>query len=127
MAILSAVPGLEVTVLVNGNPLKEYDDAEFDKSNTSAREMSKYVVSVPGAEFSIRLACTKEALIHRAATLIVNMHLDGERVVRRIMMKHEIPGVVTLNDTAQLKNDKWYNKKFMFCEVQTAQQGLIHW
>ena len=62
MAILPSLPGLEVTVLVNGNALQEYDDADFDESNQNTREMSKYVASVAGAEFSISLRFTKKIL-----------------------------------------------------------------
>lgn len=53
MAIATDIPGLEVTIEVDGQPLPEFD---YDKADDDSLETSnaKYVRTVSGAEFAIR-------------------------------------------------------------------------
>ncbi|KAF1850027.1 uncharacterized protein K460DRAFT_326501 [Cucurbitaria berberidis CBS 394.84] len=50
MAVLDDVPGLKAEVIVDGRPLREYDDDE----ETSSKAVTKYVEAQSGAEFAIR-------------------------------------------------------------------------
>jgi len=56
MAIASALPGLEVTIEVAGEPLAEFDYTPADalQDVTAPQTASKYIEASSGAEFEIR-------------------------------------------------------------------------
>jgi hypothetical protein len=56
MAILDSLPGVEITVVVNGEDLHEYQDTDMeDEENT----VTKYVEAVTGANFAIKITMPK--------------------------------------------------------------------
>ncbi len=62
MAVLDGLPGLEVLVCMDGQPLEEYDDDEEEAiadtpiaEHQAAKTISKFVESVSEKEFSIRI------------------------------------------------------------------------
>ena len=123
MAILPSLPGLEVTVLVNGNALQEYDDADFDESNQNTREMSKYVASVAGAEFSISLKFTKKILNQIHPPIELSLSLDGDYVDVSLWELSELLEGALLENTATEENGQWYGQKYKFCDLQINEEG----
>jgi len=63
MAVLDGLPGLEVFVCIDGQPIQEYnDDEEEEVAQTpvaeyqAAKTVSKFVESISDKEFSIQIA-----------------------------------------------------------------------
>lgn len=91
MAIISHLPGLKVTIEVNGKTAKEYDAPE--DAAAAPEDMSfhvpeptedadpyvvKYIESVPGARFRVRVVRTTE-FRKRSAGLVHGLELDGQK------------------------------------------------
>jgi hypothetical protein len=125
MAILSTLPGLKVTIVVNHNALQEYEDADFDERNEAPREVSKYVASCPGAPFSVHLECTDEIFSHIHSSFSVWLLLDGDRVCKTFWNRSKFLGGLTLSDTITKENGQWYRSKFKFCDLQISEEGAV--
>ncbi|CAD0109022.1 unnamed protein product, partial [Aureobasidium uvarum] len=55
MAILNGLPGIEITVVVDGKDLHEYQDSDMDDE---ADTVTRYVEAVDGANFAIKIKAT---------------------------------------------------------------------
>lgn len=51
MAVLSTCPGLKVEIIVNGEPLQEFDGSEGDQA---ADTKTTYIEATTGAEFAVK-------------------------------------------------------------------------
>ncbi|TGO24900.1 hypothetical protein BPAE_0092g00190 [Botrytis paeoniae] len=91
MAVLDKLPGLEVTVRVNGVQIQEYDDDEDvdigpgpSGEHQALRTVSKYIEAIDGAEFSI--ICTLlPKLKFNAPNLRARVSVDGNYAQGRII------------------------------------------
>ncbi|KAH0153042.1 hypothetical protein KCU67_g9631, partial [Aureobasidium melanogenum] len=61
MAVLDGLPGVEVTVVVDGKDLHEYQDADMEDDEGT---ITKYIEAVDNANFAIRIKVTKDATFH---------------------------------------------------------------
>ncbi|KAJ8126556.1 hypothetical protein O1611_g7082 [Lasiodiplodia mahajangana] len=66
MAVLSKVPGIEVTIQINGQNITEYDDPQTSGSdhggiNPGCPTVSKYVEAIDDTEFSIKVSVDDDA------------------------------------------------------------------
>ncbi|KAF8857647.1 hypothetical protein BDZ45DRAFT_744153 [Acephala macrosclerotiorum] len=138
MAILDAVPGLDVSVYVDGHALKEYDDEEEDEITPStaaeefqaSRTVSKYVEAVSDKVFSVRLAFTKPFSMDCDA-MSIPIFVDGKQMDTRVISKYfhkdnfrdrvlknhmelEFKGV---DVPAPGKNNQNFVKKFRFSKI----------
>lgn len=76
MAILAGVPGLKVEILVNGEPLREYDeDRDEDDEPSEPNTITKYVEVVSGAEFQIKYTFKRPFPSQKAVD--VDFHFDS--------------------------------------------------
>ncbi|KAG9591014.1 hypothetical protein KCU77_g6519, partial [Aureobasidium melanogenum] len=73
MAILDALPGVEVTVVVNDEDLHEYQE-----SDTANREdtVTKYIEAVDGANFAVKIKVTKD-FVFKGDLLCAPVRIDG--------------------------------------------------
>lgn len=73
MAVLDALPGIEVEILVDGEPLKEYADEGLEDDPKSVK---CYIEAVTGKGFQVQLKVSKGTQITRQA---MNFHtyVDG--------------------------------------------------
>jgi hypothetical protein len=127
MAILKSRPDLEATIEVNGQPLEEYDDDDFDENNEKPNEMSKYIASVPGAKFTIRVQCTDRLFSEMGKSLAVDLLLDGETARKYAIDKDEF---ATRNDnrwthTHMKERGLWYENNFTFSELETSKSTAL--
>ncbi|KAK3622868.1 hypothetical protein LTR56_008978 [Elasticomyces elasticus] len=76
MAIHPDLPGLDVTIDVNYEPLPEFDEHQADRSNSTA--CVKYVELVPGAEFGIATQLDPEIFPFADKCIYVEWVVDGE-------------------------------------------------
>ncbi|KAH0006756.1 hypothetical protein KCU78_g12139, partial [Aureobasidium melanogenum] len=65
MAVLDGLPGVEVTVVVDGKDLHEYQDADMEDDEGT---ITKYIEAVDNANFAIRIKVTKDATFHVSTT-----------------------------------------------------------
>ncbi|THX60033.1 hypothetical protein D6D06_01596 [Aureobasidium pullulans] len=73
MAILHSLPGVEITVVVDGEDLHEYQDTDMeDEENT----VTKYVEAVTGANFAIK-ACVSQQFKYEGDCLNIRVAVDG--------------------------------------------------
>ena len=114
-------PGLEVEVVVNDVPLKEYDDEE-----APPHTVTKYVESTSGANFKVRYRFTKPFLTTHGVSL--DLSLDGIYMAGSICCNLEL-----LNDEWDfqegaefLVNGAWYMRKFFFSELTIGRKRSLH-
>ncbi|THX82003.1 hypothetical protein D6D04_03752 [Aureobasidium pullulans] len=73
MAILDSLPGIEITVVVDGEDLHEYQDTDMeDEENT----VTKYVEAVTDANFAIKIKGSRE-LEYKGEYLSLKVLVDG--------------------------------------------------
>lgn len=58
MAVLDGVPGIEVTIQVNGQDVVEYDDPDASELDAPCPTLSKYIECIDGTEFVIQYKVT---------------------------------------------------------------------
>jgi len=142
MAILQAVPGVEVKILANQLMLKEYVDpdatntspdatnispdatnASPDATNTSglAKSVTKYIESVPNTEFSVQINFTPEIYSQGQYALGTNIYLDGKIARSTMTRKNNAVGSLTYNSALTQEGNRWYNRRFMFCDLETCE------
>ncbi|KAK3320776.1 hypothetical protein B0T19DRAFT_403400 [Cercophora scortea] len=80
MAVITELPGLEATILVNGAAAKEYidDSADDEQDQPDCPTVVKYIESVPGASFSIRFVKDKK-FRHSSHHIAYKVAVDGIR------------------------------------------------
>jgi len=122
MAVLGGLPGLEVRVMVNGEPLKEYTDTFVDEEE--AKTVIKYIEAVSGANFEISCRFTRP-YPHRDVVNSAHVELDGEGVGGRIIRKSYLQPLPR-GYTASIKGrttgqgQKWLEEKFRFAELNIS-------
>lgn len=73
MAVIDVLPGVEVTVDVDGNPLKEYEDRDEEEPE---KTITRYVEAQSGKKFSIRVKCSKECKF-KGDSITFRFYADG--------------------------------------------------
>ncbi|KFY34976.1 hypothetical protein V494_06311 [Pseudogymnoascus sp. VKM F-4513 (FW-928)] len=86
MAVIDAVPGLEVSVCINGQPVNEYEDSgeEID-GPLASKTVVKYIEATSDAEFTINVTIDPAFDAHRGTRddLLVDAKIDGKWVAGR--------------------------------------------
>jgi len=135
MAILNKLPGLEVTININGVPLQEYKQDSDDLYEASpglsgewqdARTVCKYIEAATDTEFSI--VVTGEPEFERSSpSLICALYIDGkwvwepiftEPTLRRPKFRSETKGIFV--DMPTGRGDQSLLKKFKFAKIETT-------
>jgi hypothetical protein len=80
MVVPPTCPGLCVEILVNAQPLKEYDDIE--DSPELPNTITKFIEAPSDAEFAVRVTIDKNNFLFPAGDIEINTKLDGESVRR---------------------------------------------
>ncbi|KAG9551951.1 hypothetical protein KCU71_g14152, partial [Aureobasidium melanogenum] len=76
MAVLDGLPGVEITVVVDGKDLHEYQDSDTaNKEDT----VTKYIEAVDGASFAVKIKVIKDFKF-KGDLLCVQVHIDGTLV-----------------------------------------------
>ena len=123
MAILK---GIEVSVIIGGNVLTEYDDEDIlDESSDHTSEVSKYIEVVSDAEFGIRITAPRSYNFMGNA-LAFRLTLDGVTVRTYVYRKAELKNLrqdwqKTITGS-QVKNGKdWCLRPFKFDAIKMGQ------
>src|ERR1700731_644275 len=82
MTVLDALPSIEVSVLVAGKELMEYEGRnEVDDEPLASKTVLRYIESISGSEFAINLVVLP--LFHLDCPEVVfNVFVDGNYIVR---------------------------------------------
>ncbi|KAI7286123.1 hypothetical protein KC345_g1316 [Hortaea werneckii] len=76
MAVHPEVPGLTVSVDVDGQDLPEYEDE--DAQDAQPEVVIKYVEAISGAEFKTSLRFDAQEFQHSEQTIVISVSCDGE-------------------------------------------------
>ncbi|KAK5631835.1 hypothetical protein RRF57_007549 [Xylaria bambusicola] len=124
MAIIGEVPGIKVTVQVNGEDATEHIDPHASKSDVDddpeCPVISRYIESIDDAEFSITLAVDDDTygwrdVYHDSVVAIVNV--DGQVIVRPIIKPRRGVWVVAGVDIYSEESNQWYRKPLKFSAI----------
>lgn len=122
MAILDEVPGIKVTVQVDGQDLTEFDDphaADSDfKVDYECPVVSKYIESIEDAEFSIKLAIDHDVYAwgrrFRSRCLIGHAEIDGSWIDSPIIHAGDEDQVIDGLRSYSEASKEWYLRKLKF-------------
>lgn len=115
MAVLTEVPGLKVEVIVDDEPLKEYDDEQPAPPKT----VSKYVEAKSDARFRICYSFTPPFPNSRA--ILVRLFVDG--IVMRTIYHHgACLGEKLFKNhhilfSQSFADGKWFEQDFRFSQL----------
>ncbi|KAI1121100.1 hypothetical protein F5Y10DRAFT_282747 [Nemania abortiva] len=125
MAVLDEVPGIEVTVQIDGQNITEYDDHHISEPdadmNPGCPVMSKYVEAIDDAEFSIKVAVDDEvyAWENTEHRLRAQTTIDGRWVSGPLLKRGDEPRVIEGYKYYSEESQQWYCKKFKFSAIST--------
>ncbi|KAI0024995.1 hypothetical protein F4780DRAFT_775468 [Xylariomycetidae sp. FL0641] len=127
MAILDVLPGVEVTVQVNGHDLPEYNelpDATHDLAFPPSCPVShKYIECVDGVEFAIHACVSPEyAWGYRGHALLLGNYVDGKYVNGLIVHQSPQPVHSILDGNAYYnrRDRQWYRQAPKFATITTV-------
>jgi hypothetical protein len=118
MAIAKEHPRIQVEVVCEGEPLREYDN---DDEETAPDQVTKYIEAKSGAEFAVRLELKRPYPDH---PLYIRLYLDGEVVGNRIIGDLQYGkgsnGLTRTFDsiTSKIAEGQCMVQKYCFCELQ---------
>lgn len=81
MAILDALPGVEVSILTNGQSVEEYVDAdEVVDGPLASKTVVKYIEAISDAEFTVKRTVLDSFRLHKQKVddLLFQVKLDGK-------------------------------------------------
>ena len=83
MAVIDTVPGVEVFILINGQPVEEYEDSGEEVNGPLASKTAvKYIEAISDTEFTIKATVHPAFDKHRRTRddLVVDAKVDGKWV-----------------------------------------------
>ncbi|KAF2013666.1 hypothetical protein BU24DRAFT_494099 [Aaosphaeria arxii CBS 175.79] len=109
--------GLEVEVLVDSNPAKEFD--EKNDEETPERTVTKYIEAVTDAKFEIRYELTNHRYTRHG--VLFELHIDGQKVESCIHRNSRIGReLVTICKGARVRSNRTFVlREFHFSELAT--------
>ncbi|KAI1640149.1 hypothetical protein F4809DRAFT_591663 [Biscogniauxia mediterranea] len=124
MAILEEIPGIEVTVQVNGRNAIEYDDPHASEQESAADSPTscKYIESIDDAEFSVSVVATGRYTWRHHHALLATLYADGQRVRGKVMEVSSSDNRITIEGRRHfdMKKQQWYLQRFKFAAISTV-------
>lgn len=83
MAVIDAVPGIEISICINGQPVKEYEDSDQEVDGPLASTTAvKYIEAISDREFTIKVTVHPAFDEHKGTRedLLINAKVDGKWV-----------------------------------------------
>ncbi|TIA62545.1 hypothetical protein D6C77_02681 [Aureobasidium pullulans] len=116
MAILDSLPGVEITVVVDGEDLHEYQDTDMeDEENT----VTKYVEAVTDANFAIKIKGSQE-LQYKGDCLSLDVLVDGLRIQRPLIGREATRNGGYTRLVEGLKVNAGYMRRLRFNTLETG-------
>ncbi|KAI3343650.1 hypothetical protein F4824DRAFT_493903 [Ustulina deusta] len=127
MAVLDEVPGIEVTIQVNGQNATEYVDphaSDTDRdANLGCPVVSKYIESIDDAEFSIKMAIDDDtyAWDDIEHVLSAEVNIDGKQVTS-FLAERGGEGMMAEDQLIYSEeSQQWYCRKMKFSAISIAE------
>ncbi|KAI0013893.1 hypothetical protein F4779DRAFT_561793 [Xylariaceae sp. FL0662B] len=132
MAVLEDVPGVKITVQVNSQDVKEYDDPDALELGQVASESGcptscKYIESIDDAEFGIKITATSDyEWGYKDHSLTVYLRVDGNYIGGRIIKEQDVlrPGdftsLIQSYERHCERSNRWYSHKLKFSAINTV-------
>ncbi|KAL5425427.1 hypothetical protein PMIN04_002607 [Paraphaeosphaeria minitans] len=116
MAVIQGLPGVQVEVVVDGNPLKEYDDPDSPGAPDAA---TTYIEAKSGKNFEINAILDKH--LPTGHDVSARVSVDGLRVRRRYIARHKIESSFILTTKGAMDRIGRFSKLslFRFSDVET--------
>ncbi|KAI1802605.1 hypothetical protein F4811DRAFT_390568 [Daldinia bambusicola] len=127
MAVLQDVPGVKVSICINGADCPEYDDPDISEQQRSCPTSSKYIESSDNVEFTIRIIVdqnydwgnTKHSLCFG---LEIDSHPAGSRIFNRSQLANGYGETVIHGKYVFCNNTStWFNHAFKFSTVKIVE------
>ncbi|KAI1494819.1 hypothetical protein F5X96DRAFT_615538 [Biscogniauxia mediterranea] len=124
MAILEEIPGIEVTVQVNGRNAIEYDDPHASEQESAADSPTscRYIESIDDAEFSVSVVATSRYTWRHHHAFRATLYADGQRVGKKVMKESSSDNRITIEGRHHfdMKKQQWYLQHFKFAAISTV-------
>ncbi|KAI1282242.1 hypothetical protein F5Y07DRAFT_395043 [Xylaria sp. FL0933] len=126
MAVIDKVPGIEVTVQVDGQAATEYIDPYASDSDPDddleCPVVSRYIESIDDTEFSIKIAVDNDLYAWKDVkhSLIAKTKVDGRWIDGPIIDKSTKMRVVEGTDEYSEASKQWYQRTLKFSAVNTV-------
>jgi len=94
MAVLPALPGVEISIIVDGEPLPEWDDPNTTSNQPLYTKVTKFVAGQPGKEFSIQFKANRDSadnLKGDATAFCFVVDLDDQDSGAKLLFKNRCP------------------------------------
>lgn len=131
MAIIHGVKGLEVTLIVDGKPLQEYEPLP-DENDDSSEKVTRYVVAEAGKEFGI-LVTRSKGFSNGAPKwdLSTKFYVDGKKVrqMLQFLRNGQTPKLGShLQNCVETTGDdgKWLRRNLMFSDIVFGTSSPLH-
>ena len=118
-------------ILVNGQPLPEFDDGGEDggkpaQLDGNPSKVVKYVQAAPGQEFSIKYGLRSKKLPWNDG-LSFDLNLDGKSILDRVYSESKVqPGASWVQGGVKdCEGKHWYEKKFKFADLVTSKASPL--
>ncbi|KAI0853864.1 hypothetical protein F5Y00DRAFT_269234 [Daldinia vernicosa] len=127
MAILEAVPGITVTVRINGVDCLEYDDPNVPEQQPSRPTSSKYIESLDNTEFTLCLSINKDYdWNYKGHCLVFTVRADSTWIQTHLIHKTHLTNgyfesVIKGKPTFCNKTKSWFNHALKFSEVKVVE------
>ncbi|KXJ96433.1 hypothetical protein Micbo1qcDRAFT_170261 [Microdochium bolleyi] len=121
MAVISNVPGIRVTVRVNGEPLTEYDDPEGESNECGT--VTKYIEATDGAEFTVVTEVLDDYnWDYKNHELGNRIYVDGKLMRAKQLRQSMSTKMLEVSGTKEkLPNTgQWMFRRFKFAPINTV-------
>ncbi len=126
MAILEDVPGIKITVRVEGVDCTEYDDTNADNAQEPYPTSSRYIESIDDATFSIHLEMDSAYIWgYKTHILTFKAKADGKQLHTKVLKERHLTkgcGISKISDAyLRTKTGDWIVREPRFSSVNTGE------
>ncbi|KAI1074505.1 hypothetical protein F5B20DRAFT_563534 [Whalleya microplaca] len=132
MAILEDVPGVQVTVEINGQDVREYNDPDASESGPADCPTSyKYIECIDDAEFSVKARISEDyEWGYKDHSLATRLYVDGKFIRGQFARERDTfhNGYYEIHlrrfETRSQTSGEWYSHKLKFSAINTVDSAL---
>lgn len=123
MAVIDEVPGMEVTVVVDGKPLHEYTDEEDGDKKPESPTKTVYIESREDQAFHIDFEVRYGNFAYKGDQLAWELYLDGVEAQNGFLQyvdHREERESRSIRDIYVKKANGWTGKNMLFSKLSTS-------
>lgn len=126
MAILDGVPGLEDQILVDGQPLVEYNDEDDSGIDSGLKTVSKFVEATSEKQFSIKYMIDR-TFPYRTQNILIEVFVDGRRLRGKLpSIEKVMRGTTAIIDAHKFAtSNQWFERKFRFSKLSISEWNVV--